>query len=279
MDILKGNTGHISGFICALRLFLHVFWHGHCSIAKGLILGKFRLICRNKVVAVLYVVYVLNGKASSFFEKRTENLAVNGLSRILLIAALKKLRLQGVMSPQRAVASADENVFLPRLLCHLIHHIPNLFMGFRGLLLCKTAGVGQYIEQIVLLLKALPDAVLLPVGVNRNIMNRLHSRRVVVQYHNLLIIPVDFLLQKAVDIFLINPLVRVYNLCFDCHCKILPVNQTSLLPRPPASRNTERFRRGRRSYVRESSRSVKSHRAVRYMESERQWNGQYSPHS
>ena len=92
------------------------------------------------------------------------------------------------MSPERAVAPADKDVFFPGLLCYFIHYRRNLMMGFRRLLHRKAPGIGQYVKQVVLFLKALTNTVLLPVGIYGNIMHRLNSCRIVVQNHDFFMI-------------------------------------------------------------------------------------------
>ena len=194
MNIFKRYAGHIGRLISSPGLLLHIFRHGCRGVSKGLVFGEFRLICRDKLIAVLYIMYIINGEPAAFLEERTENLSVDSLTGILLVTLLKKLCLQGIMSAQSAVAAADKYVFLPRLPGDLIHGRRNLIVRFRCLLCCKASGISQHIEQIVLLFKPLTDAVLLPIGIYRYIMDRLHACRVVIQHYDLLVICFDFFL-------------------------------------------------------------------------------------
>jgi hypothetical protein len=66
-------------------------------------------------------------------------------------------------------------------------------MGPGGLLHSESPGIGQYVKELVIFFKAFFYAFIGPVRIHGNIMDCLHSGRIIVQYHNLMsVLPAFF---------------------------------------------------------------------------------------
>ena len=77
---------------------------------------------------------------------------------------------------------------------------------FGGLLRREPAGVGHDVEQVVLLLKALADAVLVPVGVDGDVVHGLYAGGVVIQHDDLLVVQRDLGVQQFIGLRLVDRL-------------------------------------------------------------------------
>ena len=117
------------------------------------------------------------------------------------------------MPPEGGIAAADKNIFFASFFGDFIHNGRNLFMGLFCLGFCKASGICQYVKQLVFFCKAFRNAVFRPICVYRNIMDSLHTGRVVVQHNDFLVVLCNFLLQKGVCQGLVNRGIRSKHLC------------------------------------------------------------------
>ena len=221
VDIFQGDAGYVLFLVRSFCLFLHILRHGGRRVPEGLVFRELGLVGRNQLIAVFDIVDIFYGEPSALFEEGAEDLPVYHLAGVLFIVRFQKLGLQRVVSPQGAVAAADKDILFSCLLCHLVYHSRDLMVRLCGLLRRKSSGVGEHVEQAVFLVKACPDAVLVPACVDRDIVDRLHAGGVVVQDYDLFVAGFDLRLQKAVNVSLVYLFIRSDHICTDGHMSFL----------------------------------------------------------
>ncbi len=124
---------------------------------------------------------VVNRIAAPGFKKGSQDKAIRGLSRILLYCFPDKVRLQREVTPQGGIAAADDLDLLAQAFClpkKIFHQLP--VKGSR-LLPGQAPGIGQDIKHAAFFRQGLMQALPVPSGIDRNVMNGLDPGRIVIE--------------------------------------------------------------------------------------------------
>ena len=245
-QVIQGDAEDVFGFEGAFGLLFDIARHILGGVAEGLVAGEFGLVGGDEFLAVTDVVNVVDREASAFLEERAQDLAVDLSAGVFLVVFAQDLRFERVMAAQGGVGTADIDVGHAELAGCFVNIFGDLVMERLGLGSSQAAGIGQHIEERTVFLKAVFQALDVPAGENRDVMNGLNAGRVVVEDDDLDVVQFDLLIQKRIDCSFIDCRERFQDLGFHLTS---PDGGLRILP---AFRSTGRFRRGHRSYGRGS---------------------------
>ena len=108
------------------------------------------------------------------------------------------------MSPESRVAPADVYISASSLTSYVIHDGCYFLVGFYGLLTSEATRVCQDVEEVVALTESGEYLIMSPARINVNVMDCLHSGRVIVKHNNFAVIPCDFTRKKLISKSLID---------------------------------------------------------------------------
>ena len=108
------------------------------------------------------------------------------------------------MPAQSRVTAANEHELLPCLPCLCRHPCRNRTVLFLRLRRLERTRVREDKEHPVFLGKSCGDALLRPVRVDVDAVHRLHARRIVVKHDDLAVKGLTFLVERGVDLRLVN---------------------------------------------------------------------------
>ena len=158
---------------------------------------KFSLPRRDKLISILHIMHISNGKAPALLKIGTNDFPVNSPVPVLFLCPGQQLCLQRIIPPQGGISPADNHIINSGFLRHLCRGFPDFQVGPGGLFHGKSPGICQYVKQLSLLFKASLNAVIGPICVHGNIMDRLHSGGVIVQYYDFMSVFPAFFFQQG----------------------------------------------------------------------------------
>ena len=181
-------------------LFLAPFGQGGSRITEAFVLCKFRLSRRDKLFPLQDIVDIVQRIAPALPEEGIEHLAVKALSAAALQRLPEHLGLHGPVAAERGIAPAEQDEVRPGLRRdggQVLRDFPLL----RPALRCgKPAGIGQNEEHPLRCPEGFRQGLLVPAGVDIDIVYGLYAGGIVVQDDNLSVQAVQRLREPRPDL-------------------------------------------------------------------------------
>ena len=181
IQLFVGGSIHYL-ILCGIGPFLTDIIAEHGGVVgKHIVARKLRFGNGNQPFAILHVMNTIDGDATCLDKRRTERHTGPDLHAILPKHLTHHIGFQREMAAQTGVATADEDEPITQFAVYFQHRFHGRTHHASSLFARHGPGIGEHIEERLLVLQGHPDGSRIPLGNQQTAVDGLNAGRVIVE--------------------------------------------------------------------------------------------------